>query len=90
MMNRRGFERLLNSEREEAGPGELANPRQPQRRRTSRVDPAVTPRRRLDFYPYLLISGRRLSTAAMGVASNEECRRMGVQSESESAGSARA
>src|SRR5579872_719047 len=56
MMNRRGFERL-NAEREEHGLARFANPRNAAAGGLRALDPAVTASRRLDFYPYLLLSG---------------------------------
>ena len=55
MMNRRGFERL-NTEREEQGLARFANPRNAAAGGLRALDPAVTASRRLDFYPYLLLS----------------------------------
>jgi DNA ligase (NAD+) len=56
MMNRRGFERL-NAGREEQGLEPFANPRNAAAGGLRALDPAVAASRRLDFYPYLLLSG---------------------------------
>src|SRR5256714_14339950 len=55
MMNRRGFERL-NAEREQQGLAHFANPRNAAAGGLRALDPAGTASRRLDFYPYLLLS----------------------------------
>src|SRR5260370_2858824 len=55
MMNRRGFERL-NAEREEQSLARFANPRNAAAGGLRALDPAATASRRLDFYPYLLLS----------------------------------
>jgi DNA ligase (NAD+) len=55
MMTRRSFERL-NAEREEQGLARFANPRNAAAGGLRALDPAVAASRRLDFYPYLLLS----------------------------------
>jgi DNA ligase (NAD+) len=55
VMNRRAFERL-NAERDERGLSRFANPRNAAAGSLRVLEPQVTASRRLDFYPYFLLS----------------------------------
>jgi DNA ligase (NAD+) len=55
VMNRRAFERL-NAERDERGLSRFANPRNAAAGSLRLLEPQVTASRRLDFYPYFLLT----------------------------------